>query len=386
MCHYANIRDQQNRVVACHIRKTEPKGFAWAGKSENTMLFGQHTGREGTLIITEGELDCMSVYECLSNSELRKTVVCSLNSGTGSVKKQIENNLRFILGFERVILFFDQDEAGAKELPKAAEIIGPKTRMVTGFPYKDASDAWVEGDSAAIKLALAKAHPFRPDGVIRADSLTDKVLNPEVNQGYTFPWKGWNECTNGLRPGEVHLIAAGTGIGKSLFTRSIALHLCRDQDVKCAYIGLEESVETTYERMLSEAMAQPFYRWDAPTRREHEQEMRDAAKTFAHNLCLLDRFGMDDLRSFIATVKHYVLNEECKVVFLDHFSLLAEGIDLRADQRRTIDKAIAELKTIAMDLGFCFVIVSHLSRDTGMVRRSRKGESRVCRTFEDQRH
>ena len=366
VCHYANVRNQQNQVIACHIRIVEPKGFRWVGESKDTMLFGQHTGKEGTLIITEGELDCMSVYECLSDSELRKTVVCSLNSGTGSVKKQIENNLRFILGFERVILFFDQDEAGAKELPKAAEIIGPKTRMVTGFPYKDASDAWVEGDSAAIKLAIAKAHPFRPDGVIRADSLTDKVLNPEVSKGYTFPWKGWNECTNGLRPGEVHLIAAGTGIGKSLFTRSIALHLCRDQNVKCAYIGLEESVETTYERMLSEAMAQPFYRWDAPTRREHERELRDAAKSFAHNLCLLDRFGMDDLRSFIATVKHYVLNEECKVVFLDHFSLLADGIDLRADQRRTIDKAIAELKTIAMDLGFCFVIVSHLSRDTGM--------------------
>ena len=91
------------------------------------MLFGQHTGRDGTLIITEGELDCMSIYECLSTSELRKTVVCSLNSGAGSVKKQIENNLRFILGFERVILFFDQDEAGEKILPQAAEIIGPKT-------------------------------------------------------------------------------------------------------------------------------------------------------------------------------------------------------------------------------------------------------------------
>ena len=35
----------------------------------------------------------------------------------------------------------------------------------------------------------------------------------------------------------------------------------------------------------------------------HEREMR--AAIFAHNLCLLDRFGMDDLRSFIATVKHY---------------------------------------------------------------------------------
>ena len=98
LCHYANVRSQQNEVVATHIRIVEPKGFRWVGESSNTMLFGQHTGKEGTLIITEGELDCMSVYECLSDSELRKTVVCSLNSGTGSVKKQIENNLRFILG------------------------------------------------------------------------------------------------------------------------------------------------------------------------------------------------------------------------------------------------------------------------------------------------
>ena len=368
LCHYANVRNQQNVVVGCHIRIVEPKGFRWEGESKGTMLFGQHTGRDGTLIITEGELDCMSVYECLSDKELRKTVVTSVNSGTGSVKKQIENNLRFILGFERVILFFDQDEAGQKELVGAAEIIGPKARMITGFPFKDASEAWVAGDAAAIKLAISKAHPYRPDGVIRADSLTDAVLNPEVNQGYTFPWKGWNECTNGMRPGEVHLIAAGTGIGKSLFTRSIALDLCRvdRQNVKVAYIGLEESVTTTYERMLSECMGVPFYLMSPEDRRANEKPMRDAAKKFAHNLCLLDRFGMDDLKSFIATVKHYVLNEECKVVFLDHFSLLADGIDLRADQRRTIDKAIAELKTIAMDLGFCFVIVSHLSRDTGM--------------------
>ena len=73
--------------------------------------------------------------------------------------------------------------------------------------------------------------------------------------------------------------------------------------MKVAYIGLEESVTTTYERMLSECMGVPFYLMSPKERRENEAEMRAAAKTFAHNLCLLDRFGMDDLRSFIATVK-----------------------------------------------------------------------------------
>ena len=69
-------------------------------------------------------------------------------------------------------------------------------------------------------------------------------------------------------------------------------------------------------------------------------------KQFAPNLLLLDKFGSDSMESFISTVKHYVLNEECRVVFLDHFSLLADGIALNVDQRRAIDKAIKDLKDV----------------------------------------
>ena len=365
LCHFAYVRSQEGEVVGCHIRYVDPKGFAWKGVSKGTQLFGQHTGKAGTLIITEGELDCMSVYECLGNSELRNSVVVSVNSGTGSVKKQIENNISYILGFERVILFFDDDEPGRKAAKDAAAIIGPKARLINGFPYNDANEAWMEGDSAAIKLAISKAHPTKPEGVVYASDLNEKVMNPDKSFGLPYPWGSWNSCTRGMRPGEVHLIAAGTGVGKSLFARSICYHLCK-QDIKCCFIGLEEAVDVTYERMLSEAMMRPFYLLGKEARENCKDDMIAASKTFAHNLLLLDRFGMDDLKSFMATVKHFVLNEECKVVFLDHFSLLADGIDLRADQRRAIDKAIAELKTLAMELQFCFVIVSHLSRDTGM--------------------
>ena len=365
LAHFAFVRSQENEVVGCHIRIAEPKTFYWSGESKGTQLFGQHTGKAGTLIITEGELDCMSVYECLGNSELRKTAVVSVNSGTGSVKQQVENNISYILAFDRVVLFFDNDEPGRKAAADAAAIIGPKARLVDGFQYNDANEAWLAGDSAAIKLAISKAHPHKPEGVVYASDLNEKVMNPDVSRGLPYPWGSWNSCTRGMRPGEVHLIAAGTGVGKSLFARSICYHLCK-QDIKCCFIGLEEAVDVTYERMLSEAMMRPFYLMGKHDREECRDDMIAASKTFAHNLLLLDRFGMDDLKSFMATVKHFVLNEECKVVFLDHFSLLADGIDLRADQRRAIDKAIAELKTLAMELQFCFVIVSHLSRDTGL--------------------
>ena len=42
---------------------------------------------------------------------------------------------------------------------------------------------------------------------------------------------------------------------------------------------------------------------------------------------------------------------------------MADGIDLKSDQRRAIDKAIKELKELAMELKFTFVVVCHLSRN-----------------------
>jgi len=95
---------------------------------------------------------------------------------------------------------------------------------------------------------------------------------------------------------------------------------------------------------------------------EHEEMIRNASKRFAPNLLLLDKFGSDDLTAFKNKVRFYVDNEQCKVVFLDHFSLLADGIALNVDQRRAIDKAIKELKELAMEKQFTFVVVSHLSR------------------------
>ena len=79
------------------------------------------------------------------------------------------------------------------------------------------------------------------------------------------------------------------------------------------------------------------------------------------------------LEAFVNTVQHYVLNEECRVVFLDHFSLLADGIALNVDQRRAIDKAIKDLKTLAMELKFTFVVVCHLSRAQGLAQSHEEG-------------
>ena len=367
--HVACYRDDNGLTVAQHVRYGGKK-FAWAGRERGAklQLFGQHLGGEGTLILTEGEIDAMTVYECLSKyRHSHKFVVASVPDGAQSAQRACKDQLQWILGFKRVIVFMDNDEPGRKAAVEVASFIGPSAAIASGFPYKDANEAWMAGEHTAILEATQNAKRHRPDAIVHAPDLLDRVLKPENRQGLPYPWEGWNRLTEGIKPGQLIMVSGGTGIGKSLFTRSIALNLCK-AGTRVAYIGLEESCETSLERMLSEELGlNPGFHLDTPEQRAQRDPatIREALDRFAANLFLLDKFGSDDFDSFVATVKHYVLGEECQVVVLDHFSLLADGVALQVDQRRAIDRCIKDLKTLCVELGFAMIVVAHLSRTDG---------------------
>ena len=247
--HFAHIKDQHGRNVATHIRIL-PKHISWKGSPKGTQLFGQHIGSGSHLIITEGEIDAMSVHEAYC-ARVKGVVAVSITSGVNACLNNLKANLRYINSFDRVTVFFDGDAVGQEWAAKAVELIGPKARLVTGLGYKDANEAWVALDGDAIRRAIDNAGKHTPEGVVQAEDLLDAILNPEEDRGLDTPWSGWNCATEGYKPGELWLIAGGTGIGKSLFTRSMALDLA-SKGTKVAYIGLEEKASTTLERMLSE--------------------------------------------------------------------------------------------------------------------------------------
>lgn len=360
----ANYKDDNGLTIAQHIRYGT-KQFAWIGREKGVkiQLFGQHLGTDGTLILTEGEIDALSVYDCLHRHRHKnKFVVASIPDGAQSAKKSATEQLAWILGFKRVVLLMDNDEPGRKAASDLAALIGPTAAIAGALPYKDANEAWMADDHNAIIEAINNARRHRPDAIVHAPDLLEKVLNPERRFGLPYPWDGWNRMTEGMKPGQLIMISGGTGIGKSLFTRSIALNLCK-QGINTAYIGLEESCETSLERMLSEEMGTPLHLDDEPARAERDPaEIKEALGRFGGHLYLLDKFGSDDFDQFVATVKHYVLGEQCRVVVLDHFSLLADGIALATDQRRAIDRCIKDLKTLCVELNFTMVVVCHLSR------------------------
>ena len=365
----ANYRDSNGLTTAQHIRYGE-KQFAWIGRDKNVkvQLFGQHLGSTGTLVLCEGEIDAMSVYQVLNKNRASQKFVCaSIPDGAQSAHKACQDQLAWILGFRRVVVFMDNDLPGKKAATKLAELIGPTASIASGFAYKDPNQALVADDEAAILGAINNASKHRPDSIVHAPDLLDEILNPVDRMGLPFPWEGWTRMTYGMKPGQLIMVSGGTGIGKSLFTRSIALFLAQ-MGIMVAYLGYEESCVSSLERMLSEVLGyNPGFHLDSLEQRKRRDPdaIKAALDTFAPNIFLADKFGSEDFDDFVAAVKHYVLGEGCKVVVLDHFSLLADGISLATDQRRAIDRCIKDLKTLCVELNFTMLVVAHLSRTSG---------------------
>ena len=118
-CHISNYYNKNYQKVAQHLRFPD-KSFIWVGDTDEICLFGQNLWRDGgrTIIITEGEIDAMSV----SQVQNHKYPVVSVPSGAASAKKYILRELEWLSKFENIILMLDNDEAGEKASIDCANI------------------------------------------------------------------------------------------------------------------------------------------------------------------------------------------------------------------------------------------------------------------------
>lgn len=370
----ACYRDENGSVCGQHIRYGD-KQFTWITRPERPRLFGSHLGGQGRLVITEGQLDAMSVYQALEDSGtvflrgIGTTVVSATDGAQGGVKS-IEANIAWIRQFEEVILWFDDDEPGKKAAAKAAAILGPRTKLVTRSPAKDANGLLQELDGAAqIVKVLSAAAIHRPEHIVQAASLVDGLVRPNFTEGILYPWEGLNGTRRdpfllGIRPGEVHLFTGGTGQGKSVFVREIAVNAAMAGH-RVGFIPLEETATRSLELMVGSMIGRKLLLLGEEEREGIEEEIRGAADQLAESLVFSTAFGGEELDDFIRTCEHLVLAEGCDLLILDHFSMLADGISLATNQTRAMDQALKRIKTLAVNLKFAFITLSHLNRSEG---------------------
>ena len=343
--------DSSGKAVGAKVR-TKDKQFRCEGDVSSLygmQLFKHKTAKDQKLIIVEGEMDAMSVYEC------QPWPVVSIPNGAAAAKKAIQKNYEWINHYDKIVLFFDNDEAGQEAANQAASVLPPSKTFI-GFldEYKDASEALQAGDNEAVRQVLNFNHKqYQPDGIVDAKTLLELVTTPSPPSDHDYPFKGLNKLLHGIRYGELVTLTAGSGVGKSSILREICAYLLSKGE-RCGYLALEESNRRTALGLMSVAARKSLHLGEQ--QRGELTEIFD--QTIANwNLHLFDGFGSYDPDHIYNRIEYMAAGLDTKVIFLDHLSILLSGLE--GDERRMIDNTMTRLRSLVERTGITLFLVCH---------------------------
>jgi twinkle protein len=347
-----------NQVVSCKVRDKD-KNFTFIGDPANPPLFGQNLWSTGKkIIITEGEIDCLTVSQLQGN----KWPTVSVPNGAQGARKSLSKNLEYFDGFEEIIIMFDMDEPGQKAARECAELFQPGKAKVASLPLKDPNECLLAGKGAEVISAIWNAKPYRPDGIISGSDLWEDVLKDDTKASVGYPWAPLNKKTGGMRRGELVTITAGSGIGKSAIVREIAHHLLK-QGETVGMLMLEENPRRTALGLMGIEVNKPLH---ISKEGINETELHDAFNSTigSGNCFLYDHWGSSDIQNLISRVRYLARGCNVRWVILDHLSIIVSGLG-DGDERRLIDNCMTLLRTLVEETGIGMILVSHLKRPEG---------------------
>lgn len=354
----ANINDQgTGQVTGSKIRFANKDFLALGVKSSD--LFGAHLWNGGKkIVITEGEIDCLSVAEVFQC----KYPVVSIPLGAKSAKKACAANYEYFDSFDEIILMLDMDDDGHKATIEAAEVLPAGKVKVAVLPMKDANECLVSGNGKAIIDAIWNAQPYMPDGVVDAMGLLERVLDQkEVPSIPLFGSEGLRQKTKNARAGELIMLTSGSGSGKSTYARQNVYNWYKDNKIPVGVAMLEEAVEETVVDILGIHLKKRI-------RQNHMDFLKDPEFIAAYKgafqgepLHLYDSFAEAVEGRLLSKFEYMTKALGCKVIVLDHINIVVSGMDEGGDERKTIDRLMTRLKSFAKSNGVVVMVIAHLS-------------------------
>ena len=356
-CHIADYYDDERKLCGQKLR-FEGKQFMIVGNISE-RFYGQHLHPMGgmKLVVTEGEVDALSVSQIQDN----KYACVSLPTGAASAAKVFKKNLEWLDKWDEVILMFDEDDAGRRAVEEVVGLLPSGKGKVARLPLKDANECLINKRSKEVIHAIFQANPWRPDVIVSGSDIHDRLMNPKNTESIPYPWEGLNTLTRGLRKGEIVTFCAGSGIGKSQVCRIIAHDILTKTDKSVGYIALEESIERTALGIVGLEMGKMLHL--DPESIFNDTDFDDAYLKTAGSgrFWLYDHWGSLDSDRLISHVQHMSKALDVEYIIIDHISIVISG-NQEGDERRMIDNVMTKLRALVEECGIALILVSHLKR------------------------
>ena len=341
-------------------KRSIDKSFAIYGSEKTPALFGQNKApKSKTLYITEGEIDALTTYQCLKElsspdwAHLNPAVV-SIPNGAAGAARAVADNLKFINDYEKVVVIFDNDDAGKKATDEVCRLIGSRAHVAKLGSFKDANDMYCAGRKQELKAATVfNAEKYMPAGIATVSDLIDEACAMPT-YGLSYPWPSLTDLTYGLKTGQLIGIAAGVGIGKTDWFSQLSAHLIGEHNESIGLFKLEEPPSRSLKAIAGKIAGIPYHRPDVDF---EESQLRSDIQRLDGRVYSYNHFGYKEwsnIKADIRVLRAYGV----KYFLIDPLTALVAHED---DEHKALNEMMEEMASLTQELDLTIFYSSHLN-------------------------
>ena len=306
---------------------------------------------DGPIVITEGEIDCLSVMQAGYMRAVSIPDGWTVDSGKRDVLIQAENALR---QSPWVIVAGDNDEAGAS-LPKTvANILSGHEVRYAVWPEgcKDANDVLCQYGEGELARCLVEAKRIDPEGgfITGISDLPPMPARRVLRMGMTpFDY---------VLAFEVGAMSVGTGTpgaGKSTLTTFAAYHVAKHENIRVGFMAFETHPYRIRDHLARLSAGKP---WGALTDRQQAEVAIELDRHFriVHRTYEDSPHHLAWLKSMVYTL---AVRDGCKLIVVDPWNELEHLPEPGESMTAYINFALQQIRTWAEQFDVHICLIAH---------------------------
>lgn len=378
----------KNYEISGYKVRNHPKDFRGSfgetGKECDLFMQFRFKTHAGICVITAGEVDCLSAYMLLKTQHKDKKydeiAVVSPTIGETGASKQIQKHYAFLNQFKKIIVMFDQDEAGRKAAEEVCKVLPKGKAYIATLRRKDVNEyVWDKERGVAVDYTAEfvsdfwAAKPYTPAGVHASTTLYEQALERLDLEMISLPPFMRTAATmlgSGLVLKEITLCLARTSIGKTTLVSGLCRHWALNEpNHVLGVLSLEADAGKFSQNMLSYHLQVPLHRMDATERREflNQPQIKEKVKS------LYERpdgtptmYVCDDRGASWEQVKEKILemiiSMGVTILVVDPYSDLLSSMSVSEQE-----EVATWFKKIMKEYGVTPIIISHVRKSANGV-------------------
>lgn len=255
-----------------------------------------------------------------------------------------------------------------RQLLSTSNLIGKSAENETE-PIQDILDSAQQSVFALTQHHVTKG--FQPITALlhkTIEQLEKGIDNADRTAGLSTGYTKLDQLTTGLHPGELAIVAARPGMGKTSFALNIAMDIALDPDTEntSAFFSLEMPAQQIVLRVLSSLAGIPFSRLRTGNVKETEQRsLANASERLFQNgsrLNLNDDSGLTISNMRLTARKLKQENPNLALIVLDYMQLMTPERKHYSNREQEVSEISREIKSLAGELEIPIIACSQLNR------------------------